>query len=317
METSAQVITAGLHIVDILGRPVTEIPKGQGLALLDEISMTIAGTSAATAMNLARLGISVSTYGVLGDDHLGRWLATQLALEGVDTRGLRVDPDVPTSATILPIRPNGERPALHVKGANGRIVASDVKWSRAPEAKHFHLGGSLLLEGLDGEPTAELMRQARALGMTTSIDIIGVPDIDYDALFSGTYPQLDFLLVNDDDVMLLAGEKTVEAAIDKMLSKGVGSCVVTVGARGAIYKDKTGVAFHKPALAVKVVDTTGCGDAFSAGFIAGVVLNREIETCVKMGIAAGSAVARGLGSDAGVTSLVELSEFMENTPSLS
>jgi sugar/nucleoside kinase (ribokinase family) len=316
MSSSTKVMTVGLHIVDILGRPVTEIPKGQGLALLDEIAMTIAGTSAATAMNLARLGVPVSTFGVIGDDHLGRWLGAQLSEEGVDTRGLRVDKNVPTSATILPIRPNGERPALHVKGANGEIVASDVLWDNAPNAAHFHLGGSLLLEGLDGAPTAELLKKAHEHGMTTSIDIIGVSGRDYDGLFLDAYQHLDFLLVNDEDAMLLSGEKTVEAAVQSLLTKGVGACVVTVGARGAVYKDRAGRAFHKPARSVEVIDTTGCGDAFSAGFIAGVVAGNDLEVCVEMGIASGSAVARGLGSDAGVKSMGELQVFMENTPLL-
>jgi sugar/nucleoside kinase (ribokinase family) len=305
------VITAGLHIVDILGRPVTHIPEGQGLALLDEIAMTIAGTAAATAMDLSRLGIKVYTFGVVGDDHLGAWLKSQLTREGVDTAGLRVDSSRPTSATMLPIRPNGERPALHVTGANASLVASDVLWDHAAHATHLHVGGSLLLEGLDGEPTAGLFQEAKSRGLTTSLDIIGVPDRDYEKLFGVSYPNIDFLLVNDDDVMLLSGKTDVESAIDAMLGKGVGACVVTVGAEGALYRDSSSQKFERPALAVDVVDTTGCGDAFSAGFIAGAVLGETMTRCVEMGIASGSAVARGLGSDAGVQSLEELTDFME------
>lgn len=312
--STPHVITTGLHIADILGRPVTGIPEGQGLALLDEIRMTIAGTCAATAMDLARLGIDVSTFGVVGDDSIGLWLTRALTDEGVNTEGLRVDDSVPTSATMLPIRPNGERPALHVIGANAKIVPADIKWDDAPTASHFHLGGSLLLEGIDGVGTAQLLKEAKDRGMTTSMDIIGVPGKDYDALFGEAYPFLDYLLVNDDDVMLLAGADSVEAGIDTMLDKGVGACVITVGADGAVYKDSSGQTFSKPSHQIDVVDTTGCGDAFSAGFIAGVVLGKSMEDAVEMGIASGSAVARALGSDAGVNSMDELEQFRTSTP---
>lgn len=312
--STPHVVTTGLHIADILGRPVTEIPPGQGLALLDEIRMTIAGTCAATAMDLARLGIQVTTFGVVGDDSIGLWLTRALTEEGVNTEGVRVDSSTPTSATMLPIRPNGERPALHVIGANAKIVPSDVKWEDAPTASHFHLGGSLLLEGIDGEGTVRLLREAKERGMTTSMDIIGVPGKDYDALFGKAYSYLDYLLVNDDDVVLLTGATSVESGIDSMLAEGVGACVITIGADGALYKDKDGLGFHKPSHSIDVVDTTGCGDAFSAGFIAGVVLGKSMEESVELGIASGSAVARALGSDAGVHSFEELMEFRASTP---
>ena len=130
-QTSPLVLTVGIHIVDILGRPVPGIPDGQGIALLDEIRMTVAGTSAGTAIDMARLGLNITTIGVIGNDELGRWLELKMRTEGVDTVGLSVDPTKPTSATMLPIRPNGERPALHVKGA------------RTIESAIFHADGSL------------------------------------------------------------------------------------------------------------------------------------------------------------------------------
>lgn len=79
--------------------------------------MTVAGTAAGTAVDLAKLGIAVATIGVVGDDELGRWLRSKMASFGIDTDGLTTVSTRPTSATILPIRPNGERPALHVPGA--------------------------------------------------------------------------------------------------------------------------------------------------------------------------------------------------------
>src|SRR5690554_7872070 len=97
------VVTIGIHIVDILGRPVSAIPAGQGIAFLDEIRMTVAGTCAATAVDLVRLGTSVATFGVVGNDELGEWLTRRMDEEGVDVSGIHVSPNAPTSATMLPI----------------------------------------------------------------------------------------------------------------------------------------------------------------------------------------------------------------------
>jgi sugar/nucleoside kinase (ribokinase family) len=307
---STEVITIGLHIVDILGRPVEAIPAGQGLALLDEIRMTVAGTCAATAVDLARLGIRVSSFGVVGADSLGSWMVQTMREEGVDTEGIVSVEGAYTSATMLPIRPNGERPALHVIGANSLVAKELIDWERVTGAKHLHVGGSLLLEKLDGTPTAEVFAKAKSLGMSTSLDIIGATGRDYEAVFGAAYENLDYLLVNEDDAKLLSDKTNLEEACAWFIERGVKNTVITVGAEGAIYRSAT-EEFKVSAYKIKLVDTTGCGDAFSAGFIAGLIKGLSSEECVQLGVASGSSVATGLGSDAGVSSFEELLDFMK------
>lgn len=305
-----EVVTIGLHIVDILGRPVEQIPAGQGLALLDEIRMTVAGTCAATAVDLARLGVRVSSFGVVGADSLGSWMVQTMQEEGVDTEGVVSVAGVYTSATMLPIRPNGERPALHVIGANSLVTKELIDWQRVSGAKHLHVGGSLLLEKLDGMPTAEIFAKAKSQGMSTSLDIIGVPGRDYEAVFGAVYENLDYLLVNEDDAKLLSNETNLEKACAWFIERGVKNTVITLGAEGAIYRSAT-EELRVPAYKVEVVDTTGCGDAFSAGFIAGLIKGMSSIECLELGVASGSSVATGLGSDAGVSSFEELLDFMK------
>lgn len=305
-----KVVTVGIHIVDILGRPVNGIPEGQGIALLDEIRMTVAGTAAGTAIDMARLGLQVSTIGAVGDDELGAWLRHKMTAEGVNTDSLVVIPSVPTSATMLPIRPNGERPALHVKGANALFGPDYIDWDLIESADYVHVGGTCLLDSFDGEPTAEVLRRAQAAGAITSLDMLGMPDSDFDALFGPCLPYLDYFLPNEDDIVMVSGQSDQDDAIAWLLEHGVGAVVVTVGADGARYVSSDGDTASVPAYQIDVVDTTGCGDAFSAGFIAGLVEGRDPEGAMQIGVASGSAVATGLGSDAGVTSRVGLDEFM-------
>src|ERR1019366_3809989 len=115
---SGPVVTLGAHVLDILGRYVTHIPEGQGSVLLDEIRLAPAGSVAGTAVGLAVFGLAGAAVGAVGDDALGDVLIRALNGFGVDASHVIRKPGVQTSASILPIRPNGDRPALHAIGAN-------------------------------------------------------------------------------------------------------------------------------------------------------------------------------------------------------
>lgn len=114
-----RIAVVGAHILDVLGRPVDSIPPGQGSARLAEIRATAAGTAAGTAVDLAKLGAQVRSFGAVGTDLLADILLLAMSTAGVDTTGVVRKAAVQTSATILPIRADGSRPALHVPGATG------------------------------------------------------------------------------------------------------------------------------------------------------------------------------------------------------
>lgn len=312
MATHPDVVVIGIHIVDILGRPVEEVPAGQGIAFLDEIRMTVAGTAAGTAVDLARLGLNVATVGVVGNDSLGDWLISKMADEGIDVSAIARTDELPTSATMLPIRPNGERPALHVIGANALLGPEHIPWDMVSHARFLHVGGTSLLARLDGEPTGRILQRARELGVTTSLDLIGVPEHDQDSVFGPCYPHLDYFLPNEEDATMLSGRSTVEDAAAWFHGRGVGAAAITRGADGAVLVRSGADAVSEDAIAVDVVDTTGCGDAFSAGFITGLAEGLSDHDALRLGVAAGSCVATGLGSDAGLTDRAGLQEFIES-----
>ena len=107
----------GLYVLDILGRPVSEIPKGGDLAYIDELRLTVAGTAGGTIIDCAKLGLSTLAVGAVGDDEKADFVVSVLEKFGADTAGFERIKGVPTSSTILNIRPNGDRPALHLIGA--------------------------------------------------------------------------------------------------------------------------------------------------------------------------------------------------------
>jgi sugar/nucleoside kinase (ribokinase family) len=126
---------------------------------------------------------------------------------------------------------------------------------------------------------------------------------------------LDYLLPNDDQACALAGETDVRAACRALVERGVGCVAATCGAAGAVVVDADGET-AVPAFAVEVVDTTGCGDAFSAGFLRGLELGRSRREAAVLGCAAAALVARGLGSDHGDFDLAAADAVAATTPTL-
>ncbi|MEV4052450.1 sugar kinase [Amycolatopsis sp. NPDC049688] len=306
------VVTLGAHVFDVQVRPVDAIPAGQGAALVEQISFGPAGTAAGTAVTLAKLGAAVRTAGAVGADPVGDLLLAMLARHGVDTGLVLRREGVQTSASVLPIRSDGSRPAFHVPGANLTYEPSDAPHAEIARATHLHLGGPELM---GGEKAAEILRPARAAGVVTSADLLAPGDPGVLAWLAPALSSLDYLLPNEEQVLGLTGAATLEEGARALLARGVGCVAVTREARGALVVTAE-ETIAVPAFAVPVVDTTGCGDAFSAGFLRGRGLGRSLRDAAVLGCAAAGLVAQGLGSDHGEFDLAAADAFAAATPVL-
>lgn len=297
-----KVACVGVHVLDTHVVGIESIPPGSDGRLVETIRMSPAGTAGGTAVVLARLGAEVTSYGAVGTDPLGDVLLALLEREGVGTAGLVRLPDHQTSASVLPVRPDGARPAWHCIGANGAFTLDHLDRDRLAGLDHLHLGGP---EFLGGPAAGELLAWAHEQGMTTSVDVLAPGDPDLLAWVADALPHVDHLLPNDEQVRGFTGEDDLAAGARALLAAGVGSVAVTRGAAGALVVDDRG-AHAVPAYPVAaddLVDTTGCGDAFSAGFLRGLSLGHDPERAARLGCATAARVAQGLGTDAGTYTL--------------
>jgi sugar/nucleoside kinase (ribokinase family) len=309
-----QVTVLGAHILDVLGRPVETIPPGQGSVRLKEIRATAAGTAAGPAVDLAKLGASVRVIGALGDDLLGDIVAAAMARHGVDTAGLVRKKEAQTSATILPIRPNGERPALHVPGATRLFSRTDIDLEHIKGSRALLIGAPDALAGMTGEELADIAVAARTSGALVAVDVLhpGRPE-DLDRL-APLLAVTDWFMPNGDQILALTGREEPADAIKDVMALGTAAVAVTCGADGCLVAGPGHQApVHLPALEVEVVDTTGCGDGFTAGLLAGLLAGAAPEDAAWLGLACGALVATGLGSDAGIEDLGQVLDFLERT----
>lgn len=301
----------GLYILDVLGRPVTAIPEGGNVDFIEEIRLTVAGTAGGTVVDTAKLGLKSLAVGAVGDDEKADWVLMTLQKHGVDTSGMQQLTGIPTSATILNVRPNGDRPALHMRGASDHFDVPNAMLEHVLDAPIVHLGGTGLLKKLDGEPSVRLLSEAKRRGRTVTFDLIATDEHTI-SVVKPLLPHIDYFMPSIEEARDLSGKESADDCADAMLSAGAKACVFTMGPDGAFFADSTGTRKRSPAYEIDIVDTTGCGDAFDAGFITALHHKMDLDTSLRFAQASAALVASGLGSDAGIVSFEDTLAAMES-----
>jgi sugar/nucleoside kinase (ribokinase family) len=307
------VASVGTYIVDVLGRPVSELPRGQVSLMLDEIRITPAGTAGGTSVDLARLGARVLAVGAIGVDLPGNFLVGALESQGVEASRLVRKRGVQTSCTMLPIHPDGSRPAWHVRGANNTFSLEDVPWDALERCDAVHLGGLTALPGVDGEDAGTILARAREHGALTTADCLGVRGEHAQELVAAVMPHVDIFMPNEGEALLAADAPDAATAARRFRDHGARCVIVKRGPDGCLIVDDDGER-TLPAHEIEVIDTTGCGDAFCAGVIVARCAGWGIDDAARLGCATGSLNVRGLGSDAGAVDVDEALAFMDSAP---
>ncbi|HYM63164.1 MAG TPA: carbohydrate kinase family protein [Gaiellaceae bacterium] len=299
------VVCLGILVADVIARPVDRLPERGTLALVDDVRVHGGGCALNTASALVRLGLRAAAAGKVGLDTLGDVLLRVLEERGVDRRGVARDPATPTSATVALVGADGERTFLHLPGANATLRGSDLDPELIFSGRALHVGGALLLEALDGEPAAALLAEARRRGLFTSLDTA------YDA--SGRWnrvlpslEQLDLFTPSIAEARAITGEREPERAARRLRELGVSEVAVTLGADGCYI---AGATFEGlvPAPLVEVVDGTGSGDAFAAGFLHAKLAELPLEDAARLANATGALATTASGAYDGLRGLEETS----------
>ncbi|NCF17710.1 MAG: hypothetical protein GWP63_05665 [Haliea sp.] len=305
-------VSVGVTILDIVGYPITSIPAGEQTEVIQKIHLCAAGTAAAPAVIASRLGMDSTLVGAIADDDVGFLLRHKLEKEGVDVSLLELRSDLPTAATMLPINPDGGRPNWHMPGAFLLMEVQEAARQRIVNADHVHWGGIGLLFNLDGATGAGILEQARANGAVTTGDLISPGDQTPDAV-RALAPHLDYFMPSIDEALEISGQATVEAAAEFFMVQGAGGCLVKCGGEGAYLATRSGLSVRIPAVrGVEVVDTSGCGDAFCAGFQVGLANGMVPEQAAHFASATAAQVATAVGSDGGVSDYSRTLQIMES-----
>lgn len=286
-------LCVGLTTLDVVGRPITEIPADEGGRLIEQIACAPAGTAAGAACVAARLGLKTGLAGAIGSDLTGKFVRFALEDGGVDTRLLKTLEGVPTSTTILPIDHQGRRPTLHAPGAGSIPPLTDELMAAAADVRCLHYA-AIGAPTFDRGPGEKLVQAAKAAGAVVTCDLIA-PRPDAKEELARILPHVDWFLPSADEARLLTGEEELQAAADAFVTMGAKNCVIKDGGRGAVIAAGS-LRGRLPAFDITVVDTTTCGDSFCAGFIAAHLEGFSDLDALKFGAATAAMVAQELAT---------------------
>ncbi|NYJ12997.1 sugar/nucleoside kinase (ribokinase family) [Rhizobium leguminosarum] len=306
--------SVGFYTFDALCRPVAAIPPGGQTLFVEDFTLAVSGAAGSAAIVAAKYGLKVQAVGGVGYDDMGDWVHMKLQSFGVDTRMMRRYEGYATSSSIVTTRPNGQRPALHKRGATDAFFVSDSEIDQVLDTKILHVGGVGLMNRMDDSGrTAEIMAEARLRGVITTLDVFASTPDDLPKI-EALLPYTDYFLPSEEEAQALSGLTHNKDLADFLLSRGARCVILTLGSEGAYYHDETGLEFHSPAFKVDVKCTCGCGDCFNGGFASGLVKGLSPRDAVELGQASSALNATGLGSQAGVTSFDATCAFIKATP---
>ena len=257
-----RLVVLGDVMVDVVARASGEIARGSDTPA--RVSVSGGGSAANVAAWAAALGTPVTLVCRVGDDERGRAAVDELAAGGVQVDA-DVDSERPTGTCVVLVEPGGERTMLPDPGAN------DAPLPQIPLGDHLHVVGYVLLRDTPRASALAAIERARAAGMTVSVD-----PSSWALIRPGAIPDVDLLLPNEREAAVL-GER------DGMVLK--------LGAAGARWG-----SVRVPAVPVEVIDTTGAGDAFAAGFLGAFLAGASRHDSLSAGCAAAARVVAQVGA---------------------
>ena len=310
-----------------------DVRFGQVEQLVDRATITLGSSGAITACAAAAQGLRVAVCAVIGDDPIGEWTAEQLRGHGVDIEGVIKRPGGSTGMSVVLTRPDGDRAILTYSGTMPELTAADVDRDRLRRARHVHASSFFLQRGLQaGLPG--LFAAAREAGATTSLDTGWAPAGDW-ASAGPALRHLHYLLPNAAECAQLAaalvetadeGPAGDQANVDQdspdqaaTVRKAQGlrrlgpDVVLKLGSDGGLAVTADG-AVRVKGRAVVPVDTTGAGDCFNAGFIAGVLDRETAGDALRRAVASGSLAVTGWGGTGRLATRAEALAVAEQLP---
>lgn len=296
-ELNVDLVVTGLASLPIIGRELTAAG----------FRVVLGSSSAITAARLAALGADVDFVGIVGKDDFGRFVLDQLRRFGVGT-DLIEQVDIATGVTIA-LTYSHDRALLTYPGTIAAYDGSNVMPELLTDYGHLHVGAFYLQTSLQ-PALPSLFKSARDRGLSTSLDVGWDPDEQWNSnpWLAPTLAYTDFFFPNESEAAALIGD---DGRIESIVSQVADWVIVKQGGKGAAAYNKQGEALSVPALPVEVIDTTGAGDAFNAGFIyAHRVADKPVQEAMRFAAACGAQAVTQVGGATGAPSADSIEQFI-------
>jgi sugar/nucleoside kinase (ribokinase family) len=300
--------------VDIIMRGINGFPELDKEKLAEEGRITLGSSSAICAVELSRLGARINFIGALGDDILGEYILRFLSNERINTLRIRRQANFNTGFTVSLTYPEN-RALITYTGIMEYFTVTDEDIDFiTSNSNHLHISSFFLQKRLQ-QDIKHLFTEVKEKGLTVSLDPGWDPEDRNWLKLKELFPLVDILFLNEVEAKRLYNsiydkDEDIDTIADS-LSKEINLLVIKLGERGALAV-KDGKKYYRGGFKVDVVDTTGAGDAFNAGFLYGRLNNYDIDRCLLIGNACGALSCTGIGGTTNLPTLKRLKEFIES-----
>jgi len=312
------VITCGEMLIDFVS---TE--TGVSLAQAPAFKKAPGGAPANVAVGVARLGYRAGFIGQVGNDEFGHFLADTLQSYEVDTAGLRFTPQARTALAFVSLRADGEREFMFYRHPSADMLwhPEDVDRAYVGHCHIFHYGSISLIHEPSRSATLTALDDAKSNGALLSYDpnlrlsLWPSPDAARAGILDG-WQYAEIIKVSEEELTFLSDKSTLERAARSLWHDRLRLLAVTQGRAGCTYYTAEAHGYM-PGFAVRSVDTTGAGDGFVAGMLAGLLegdltWNREvIEKALCLGNAVGALSTTQLGAISSLPTMKEAKALLQ------
>ena len=294
----------GAGVIDVLAGAVDEKIFSFDSTEMDYVKLSFGGDALNQSIVLSRLGKSVKWISKLGDDDAGQQILNYAKKNGVDISGVKVQSNLATGVTVVLVDTKGERRFLTNPHSSLRKLSEEDIVPHIDDMADIVSFASLFISSMLDVPAMErLFRRIKTSKRTLALDMKYPARGERLEELSGVLSNADYFFPNESELAALANEEDIDKNISALLNCGLKCAVVKRGGKGCIIATKN-FRHEIPAYPVeKVIDTTGAGDSFAAGFLWALSEGWQLEDCGKFACAVASCSVEEVGAVAGVTSL--------------
>ena len=271
---------------------------------VDDLLLASGGGGSNTAAGFSRLGLRTALIARFGEDLFGNLVVEDLKKEEFDTQYLVQRKDDQTDFSTILVNPDGSRTVLVHRGKT-RIDESIFPWEILDQT------GWLYLASLEGN--VDLLAKVVEKAVEKQVKVAfnpGSRELKTGGEIAQIFPKLKVLILNESEAKMFSSETDTLKAFDKVADLGAGITVVTCGRSGAYLRNGDNRLFAE-IFSVPAVDETGAGDAFSTGFIGGLVKGLTLENSLKLGMAESASVVSAVGCKTGLLKQGEIDSWLE------
>ncbi len=307
----------GILVADVMVSTVQNMPEKGKLEKVNAITVHNGGNAMTAALNVRTLGAQTGIFGKIGNDVFGKYLKDVFNDKDVDTRGLSVDENVQTSASVVLIDGTGERSFLHCVGANGALSINDIDFSVIEEYDAVFVTGTFLLGNFDGDETREFLKKCKEMGKTTFLDVCWDATGSWGEKLNSAMPYIDYFMPSIEEAVCIAQKEDPDEIADVFMARGVKNVIIKIGSKGSYMRlnDWESGKVYPSYKVDNVVDTTGAGDSFCSGFLASYAMDNDLEYCIKFANATGANCVMAVGATTGIKSYEQIESFLKSRDS--